>query len=162
MPRPGNDDPNPNSPIHKEIDGRVEAAVWRRVQGDGQVSHHVTLSKSYPVGNGKWDYSSTFSMEELDRVIACAGRAQEWVIRQRQERARDKAHQEERTARQRDESRSLRHQEPDRGAARRREEAGDAASRADGQAPPQKVTLDTLAEMVAEKLYRMQREGRER
>ena len=158
-----NRDPNHSAPIHRETDGNVEAAVWRRIQDDGRVSHHVTLSKSYQDSDGNWHRSNTFTMKELDRALACGSRAQEWVIQQRQEMAREKAHQEERIARGRDEARSLRHQKPDPGAARQREEARDAASRADGQASPQKVTLDTLAEKVAEKLHRMQqREGRER
>ena len=53
-------------PVHKERLAFVEAAVWENEVGtEGKTRFHVTLSKSYKDGEGKWHQTTSLHRDDL-------------------------------------------------------------------------------------------------
>jgi hypothetical protein len=133
-------------PVKVFDDGKVEASVWRRRDSEGNVTHHVTLSRSYLAQDGTFQKCSTYSPADLKKILKLAADAERWVLAQRRDVARDRAHSAEREARG------------------RRDEAQEKAQPAKREAPerPQsggKASLDDLLDKLLDRLDDRNKKG---
>ena len=56
-------------PVKKFKYGGVEAAVWEN-EKDGNVSHNVSIERSYTTDEGKtWEKTTTFNNNDLPKAI---------------------------------------------------------------------------------------------
>lgn len=62
----------------RRIGSGIAASIWLR-RGRNGVFYEMTLSRSYPVGDEEFGYTSCFRQQHADDLAAVAQEAAEWI-----------------------------------------------------------------------------------
>src|SRR4051812_2388969 len=71
----------PSGPVWKTQRGRVQGALWKHLQSDGNARFTVAISRSYKDGDdGKWKNVHYFDHRDLNDVRAVCDEADEQIL----------------------------------------------------------------------------------